>query len=598
MSVNQDSHTVGEWIRENCLKPRALTVGAAADLLGIARPTLSKILNGRMELSAAVAARMETVFAVDAKALLEKQLQMSDSQAQTVAVSEQVRRYVPHFLEVRAGDLVHWADTLDARARLSVLLRRLVHSTGTSLKTVDFPGNDDSQRPGWDGWVETGVGNPWIPEGRSGWELSVIKDGIAQKADEDFEKSLRQHSESERQTIVFVFVMPRRWPGKNDWVKAKKAEKQWRDVRAYDAVDLEQWLEQSLPAQTWLMQELGQPTQNVRTLERCWDNWSVVTEPPMVPTFFEAAVEDHREKWQTWLNDTVSKKPFVIEAGTADMGLAFFCCLAKTVPDATNRIMVFDKPGVLPSLVQGIVDFLAVVHSPDVERELASVRDKVRAVVIYPRSQRHTDGAVVLEETTVSVFDAGLKAMALGAERCRILAIETGGALTVLRRRLAVNRVMQQPVWAETGSEEGRLMAAAALLGTWKEMTDAATLAAVSGLEPAVAESCWGQLRLLEDTPVWEIGGVRGDVQEGRTFCGSCQRGRTDVSAVLRGGGAGIYRKGSGLGIVRRSEAAASLRSPGAAEVFRYPEAGNGGYVGVSGSVWKNAFWTPAGFRC
>lgn len=509
MSVCKGCYTVGEWIREHCLKPRALTVGAAADLLGIARPTLSKILNGRMELSAEIAARLANVFAVDAKQLLETQLLTTDSLAQTAAVSAEVRRYVPRFLEVRAGDLVRWADTLDARARLSVLLRRLIHSTGTALRTVDFPGNDDSQRPGWDGWVETDVGNPWIPEGHSGWEFGVNKD-VAKKADGDFEKSLRQHSESERQAIVFVFVTPRRWSGKNDWVKAKKAEKQWRDVRAYDAVDLEQWLEQSLPAQTWLMQELGQPTQNVRTLERCWDHWSVVTEPPMVPTFFEAAVEDHREKWQTWLNDTVSKKPFVIEADTADVGLAFFCCLAKTVPDATNRILVFDKPGVLPSLVQGTVDFLAVVHSPDVERELASVRDKVRAVVIYPRSWRHTDGAVVLEETTVSMFDAGLNAMALGAECCRILAIETGGSLTVLRRRLAVNRVMQQPVWAETGSEVGRLMAAAALLGTWKETTDADVLAAVSGLEPAVAESCWGQLRLLEDTPVWEIGGVRG----------------------------------------------------------------------------------------
>ena len=142
------------------------------------------------------------------------------------------------------------------------------------------------------------------------------------------------------------------------------------------------------------------------------------------------------------------------------------------------------------------MDFLAVAHSPDVERELAAERDKIRNIVIRPCSWRHTDGAVVLEETSESTFDAGLKAMALGAERCRILAIdiETGGFLTVLRRRLAVNRVMQQPVWAETGSEEGRLMAAAALLGTWKETTDAATLAAVSGLEPAVAESCWGQL--------------------------------------------------------------------------------------------------------
>ena len=357
--------------------------------------------------------------------------------------------------------------------------------------------------------METNVGNPWIPEGKSGCEFGTTKE-IGQKANKDFKKSVEQHSESERQTIVFVFVTPRRWLGKNAWLKKKKALNEWRDVRAYDAVDLEQWLEQSLPAQTWLMQELGQPTQNVRTLERCWDNWSVVTEPPMVPTFFEAAVEDHREKWQTWLNDTISKKPFVIEADTADMGVAFFCCLAKTVPDATNRILVFDKLGVLPSLVQGAVDFLAVVHSPDVERELAAERDKVRSIVIRPCSWRHTDGAVVLEETAESTFDAGLKTRLLGPEERRALTIETGGVLTVLRRRLSPNRVMQQPVWAEMNSTMGRVMAAAALLGTWKETTDAATLAAVSGLEPAVAESCWGQLRLLEDTPVWEIGGVRG----------------------------------------------------------------------------------------
>lgn len=230
----------------------------------------------------------------------------------------------------------------------------------------------------------------------------------------------------------------------------------------------------------------------------------------MVPMFFEAVVEAHKEEWRRWLTNTKSEVPFVIEADTADIGLAFFCCLAKTVPDATNRILVFDKPGVLSSLVQSSVDFLAVVHSPDVERELAAVRDKVRSIVICPRSWRHVPGAMVLEETAESTFDAGLKAMALGPERRRALAIETGGFLTVLYRRLAAIRAMQQPVWAETDSEKGRLMAAAALLGTWDKRTDVGTLATVSGMEPAAVERCWGQLRLLEDTPVWEIGGVRG----------------------------------------------------------------------------------------
>ena len=50
---------------------------------------------------------------------------------------------------------------------------------------------------------------------------------------------------------IFVFVTPRRWPGKDKWVKDRKAQGQWKDVRAYDASDLEQWLEQSISGQAW-----------------------------------------------------------------------------------------------------------------------------------------------------------------------------------------------------------------------------------------------------------------------------------------------------------------------------------------------------------
>ena len=35
---------------------------------------------------------------------------------------------------------------------------------------------------------------------------------------------------------------------------------------------------------------VGSTTKDVRTVERCWDNWAVVTNLPMVPTFFEETV--------------------------------------------------------------------------------------------------------------------------------------------------------------------------------------------------------------------------------------------------------------------------------------------------------------------
>jgi hypothetical protein len=40
---------------------------------------------------------------------------------------------------------------------------------------------------------------------------------------------------------------------------------EWKAVRAFDASDLEQWLEESVPAQLWLAQKLGLPTTHRRT---------------------------------------------------------------------------------------------------------------------------------------------------------------------------------------------------------------------------------------------------------------------------------------------------------------------------------------------
>uniref|UniRef100_UPI003AF65924 hypothetical protein n=1 Tax=Thiolapillus sp. TaxID=2017437 RepID=UPI003AF65924 len=49
----------------------------------------------------------------------------------------------------------------------------LVHSTGEELRRVDFPGYDNSQRKGSDGFVEAGAATPWVPEGRSYWEFGT-----------------------------------------------------------------------------------------------------------------------------------------------------------------------------------------------------------------------------------------------------------------------------------------------------------------------------------------------------------------------------------------------------------------------------------------
>ena len=82
----------------------------------------------------------------------------------------------------------------------------------------------------------------------------------------------------------------------NAWVTEKKKEGSWKDVRAYDSSDLEQWVEQSLPGQAWFANETGSPTQSVRSLDKCWTDWANVATPPLPGSLFSSAIEDAKRK--------------------------------------------------------------------------------------------------------------------------------------------------------------------------------------------------------------------------------------------------------------------------------------------------------------
>ena len=54
----------GAFIRTEILDPLDLTVTAAAQVLGVSRPTLSSLLNGQADLSGDMALRLEKAFGV------------------------------------------------------------------------------------------------------------------------------------------------------------------------------------------------------------------------------------------------------------------------------------------------------------------------------------------------------------------------------------------------------------------------------------------------------------------------------------------------------------------------------------------------------
>lgn len=521
MSTTQSPPHPGQFVREKALKPKKLSVAVAADLVGVGRPALSAFLNGRAAVTAEMAAKIEVAFQIDSQELMRMQAAFDTFNALAAGISAGARRHVVPLLAAKARDVEDWIErNIGGRTRLSVFLRTLVNSTTSNLTAVDFPGNDDAERAGWDGWTECGTPNPWVPAGASGWEFGVSAD-IKTKADGDYAKSVKAVKASERKSVTFIFVTPRHWPGKAGWVKSMTAKKQWREVRAYDSSDLEQWLEQSVPGQAWFAAERNDLSIGTRSLDKCWDEWVGAVDGKLPKQLFDVALDAAKAKLTAWAQ-TKEAKPFTVAADSTEEALAF---LSLVFSDATgaelaqwrDRCVIFAEPGALSRVAGGTKDFVAIVPNREVERELGPHASTLKSIVITPRNTAGVAADFALEPLT---SDAFAKAFEQGGELRRDeidrLARESGRSLTVLRRRVSTVQAVRVPQWA------GDKALAATLVpflfaGAWhsQNQADQEALCRLAGTDSYDDLEQRAQHAVaMADAPLWSVGAFRGVVSK------------------------------------------------------------------------------------
>jgi len=85
----------GDFIRTEIIAPLGLTVDAAAKVLGVSRPTLSKLLNGRADLSGDMALRIEKGFGVSMDTLMRMQSSFDIARTRRRQNTIRVRRFQP-----------------------------------------------------------------------------------------------------------------------------------------------------------------------------------------------------------------------------------------------------------------------------------------------------------------------------------------------------------------------------------------------------------------------------------------------------------------------------------------------------------------------
>lgn len=372
-----------------------------------------------------------------------------------------------HATLANSTDLDLWARRLDARSQLPRLLRRLVHATTPDARRIGFPADEGVQLGGWDGIVQAGIGNAFVPANISAWEMGADSN-IKGKADKDYKKRCQDPLGMNPADAAFVFVTPRRWGGKDTWVRERNAESIWREVRAYDAEDLAQWLEEALGVHLWFSEMLGKHPHGALSLDNFWANWAAETRPPLHPSLVIGGREGARDRVLAWLRG--GPDVLTLQGDSSEEATAFLAAVVQSL-HSEERVTVLSGAVVVKDIASW--RSLALSSNPLILISGLNQPEGIGRVihqghhVFVPLGRTGATGAFPLPRLVRDAAEQALKEMKLSDGRAGDLATLARRSLSALRRKMAIAPGVQVPAWAQPG--EARVLLAPLLAGAWQD---------------------------------------------------------------------------------------------------------------------------------
>jgi len=499
----------GRIVQRDYLQPQGLSVAGAARLLGVSRQTLTKIVNGKGGISPEMAIRLAKQFGGKPETWQKLQRDYDLAQARSHTAGSQP-------VWVKSEDLVNWADRIEARYSLPHLIRRLVAYEANAIRRLDFPAYEDAQSPGWDGLVDSSDESRYVPSGLSVWELSTEKDPGA-KASRDYEKRKGQSSDFNPREATYVAVTARRWKQKDKWAADKSREGFWKQVVAYDATSLEQWLEFVPPVAIWFATRIGLPTGGLQSLESFWGEFRRGTSPPITPELVLAGRDDGIKRLQQWLQQGPSV--LRILADSPDEAVAFVAAAVSTVDSDhifARSVLVTDAEAAR-QLIAGSESLTLVWMIDDPSLIPSAVEEQHSVIVPLGRGATMNDAPdIELSRLGRNAFVTALKDVLPGEDQtakekeAERIARKTSRSLTVYRRLYPSSGVVKRPAWAEPQPDQAGSLIAALLAGSWNERTEAdkTVLERLAGGDYTSVARVLTQWRNQPDSPVRRLGDV------------------------------------------------------------------------------------------
>ncbi|OPY50674.1 MAG: hypothetical protein A4E49_02632 [Methanosaeta sp. PtaU1.Bin112] len=414
-------------------------------------------------------------------------------------------------IRANATDIDQWADRREAQATLPRLIRRLVLASVERVERLHFRSDEGVQLAGWDGIAQVPVGSTYVPDGLSGWELSTRSDAKG-KADDDYETRSENPLPLDAANASFVSVTARRWSNNENWAEEKRREGIWKDVLAYDADDLDTWLEQAPAVDLWFSILLGKRPVGAIDLNSYWDAWSGATRPKLIADLVIAGREDNIPKIHQWLQSGPSI--LGLQADTHDEAIAYFIASIfrlseKKQEHIFSQTIVVEDVAAWRQLVLCDSSLILIPIFPD--RSVVTIAVEKGHSVLFPldRSEPCLGNTLQLSRLRREEARKALETMGMHEPQTRDLAALARRSFGALRRKLAIFPDSLTPEWSKQ-PEIARSLLPALLAGRWddKSATDQETISHLAGCEyPALREILipWNQkpdppIRLVDHT--------------------------------------------------------------------------------------------------
>jgi len=364
-------------------------------------------------------------------------------------------------------NLRNWADRRDCQDQIPLLIRKLIRATSGNIKNISFPAGENVLIGGWDGILEVYDETEYLPLGLSLWEFGTNKN-IKGKADGEYEKRKAEPLGFNPSEVCFIFLTPRLWTKKEEWIAEKKADDYWKDVKAYDAQDLEEWIELAPSVGAWLaVTHLHILPQSVQAVDDFWEEWATGNQIRFLPEVVLAG----REKEAKKLIEE-SKQPAIIpvKASSRDEAIAFIAATYKDndsiSEDFFAKALIIDSASSFREAM--IVDkplYLIVRFNDDNIVNRARDNGHVVYLPIEIDNSGQWSDLIVLPALERDAFLAALVKSGLALDRAEKISLRTARNLSVLRRQLEFNRLI--PEWSR--SETVRELIPAMIVERWDE---------------------------------------------------------------------------------------------------------------------------------